>query len=72
MLTTFFLVDCDRCGQQAEKMAMWFDSVQDAGEAVSCLTVLLQQQGWHVFRQTYTCPSCSLDHLHAEHVVKSN
>lgn len=69
MLNTFFIVDCDQCGQQAEQMALWFDSVQGSEEAVSCLTDLLQQNGWHVFHQTYKCPDCVLEELHVNSVL---
>lgn len=57
MLNTLFIVDCDRCGQQFDRLAISIQATQNA-EAISTLTNLLQQQGWHVFRETYKCPSC--------------
>lgn len=63
MLNTFFIVDCDRCGQQFDRLAISIRATENA-EAISTLTDLLQQQGWLVFRETHKCPGCVLE-LHS-------
>ncbi len=59
MLNSFFLVDCDQCGQQFDRLSLSFAASQNT-EAILCLTDLLQQDGWHVFHETYKCPDCVL------------
>lgn len=63
MLNTFFIVDCDQCGQQFDQLALSFQATQNA-EAILCLTDLLQQNGWHVFHETYKCTNCILEDQH--------
>jgi len=63
MLNTFFIVDCDQCGQQFERLALSFQLTQHT-EAILCLQDLLQQNGWHVFHENYKCPDCLLDDQH--------
>lgn len=60
MLNTFFIVDCDHCGQQFDRLALSLQITQNA-EAITCLMDLLQQNGWHVFHDTYKCQDCILE-----------
>jgi hypothetical protein len=60
MLKAVFIVDCDQCGQQFNRLAISFQTSQHA-EVILCLQDLMQQDGWHVFRERYKCPDCCLE-----------
>jgi len=62
MLNTFLIVSCDQCGQQFDRLSLSFTISQNT-DAISCLTDLLQQDGWHVFCEMHTCPDCVLEGL---------
>jgi hypothetical protein len=59
MLNTFLIVSCDQCGQQFDRLSLSFTVSQNT-DAISCMTDLLQQDGWHVFHEIHSCPDCVL------------
>lgn len=62
MLNTMITIDCDQCGQYFDRVVLALEPEQHA-DAVILLQSLLQEDGWHSFRNHYRCPDCLLENL---------
>lgn len=60
MLKTTFTINCDQCDKCYENLLIALEPEQHV-EALRLIQVLVQEDGWHLYRQTHRCPDCLLE-----------